>query len=84
MCMCVLVCVCVRAVVAYQFDRELQGRIIYNAGFPSSIQTSLVYSSQQHHASVIVQVGLFRLDSVVKFKSSSAFPSYISGVHHFG
>ncbi|KAL8587316.1 hypothetical protein ACOMHN_045563 [Nucella lapillus] len=46
------------SMVAYQFDREIQGRITYNAGFPSSVQTALVYSSQQHHASLTLQVGM--------------------------
>ena len=44
------------AVVAYQFDRDVQGRITYNAGFPSSVQTALIYSNQDHHASLTVQV----------------------------
>ncbi|XP_076451685.1 dnaJ homolog subfamily C member 11-like isoform X1 [Babylonia areolata] len=44
--------------VAYQFDRELQGRITYNASFPSNVQTALIYSSQEHHASLTLQVGL--------------------------
>ncbi|XP_025083076.1 dnaJ homolog subfamily C member 11-like isoform X2 [Pomacea canaliculata] len=44
--------------LAYQFDRDIQGRITYNAGFPSSISTAIVYSNQKHHAALLFQVGL--------------------------
>ncbi|KAK7093992.1 dnaJ homolog subfamily C member 11-like isoform X2 [Littorina saxatilis] len=62
--------------VAYQFDREVQGRLTYNAGFPSSIQSTLVYSNQDHHASLTLQVGItnsyFSLSYTKKFQEQEA------------
>ncbi|KAK7481415.1 hypothetical protein BaRGS_00027371 [Batillaria attramentaria] len=46
------------AMLAYQFDREVQGRITYNAGFPSCVNTALIYSNQNHHAVLSLQVGV--------------------------
>lgn len=62
--------------LAYQFDREIQGRITYNAGFPSCINTALVYSSQYHHAILNLQVGVtnsfLSLSYIRKFQEQEA------------
>ena len=43
-------------VLAYQFDRNIQGRLTYNLARPSSIVTNIVYSSEVSNMSSSVQV----------------------------
>lgn len=43
--------------IAWQLDRNLQGRMIFTAGFPSSMRTMLVYDTQSNHCSLSIQVG---------------------------
>ncbi|XP_012943726.1 dnaJ homolog subfamily C member 11 [Aplysia californica] len=44
--------------LAYQFDRNIQGRLTYNLSRPSSINTTVVYSNEQHHLSTSAQLGV--------------------------
>ncbi|BFZ23520.1 hypothetical protein BsWGS_26560 [Bradybaena similaris] len=44
--------------LAYQFDRSLQGRLTYNLSRPSSIVTNIVYSNEQNHVSSSAQLGI--------------------------
>ncbi|GFR67976.1 DnaJ-like protein subfamily C member 11 [Elysia marginata] len=44
--------------VAYQFDRNIQGRLTYNLARPSSISTNIVYSSEVSNVSSSVQLGV--------------------------
>ncbi|RUS83731.1 hypothetical protein EGW08_008482 [Elysia chlorotica] len=46
------------SVLAYQFDRNLQGRLTYNLARPSSIVTNVVYSTELSNVSSSVQLGV--------------------------
>ncbi|XP_041377966.1 dnaJ homolog subfamily C member 11-like [Gigantopelta aegis] len=43
--------------LAYQFDRNFQGRLTWNAGIPSALSSVLVFDNQDHHAVIAVQLG---------------------------
>ncbi|CAL1531044.1 unnamed protein product [Lymnaea stagnalis] len=44
--------------LAYQFDRNLQGRLTYNLARPSSITTNIIYSNEQNNLSSTLQLGV--------------------------
>ncbi|XP_059141903.1 dnaJ homolog subfamily C member 11-like [Physella acuta] len=44
--------------MAYQFDRNLQGRLTYNLSRPSSLTTNISYSNEQHNVSTTIQLGI--------------------------
>ena len=42
--------------VATQLDKNLQGRLTWNAGSSSSMSTALVWDHQKHHLAGVIQV----------------------------
>ncbi|ESO92056.1 hypothetical protein LOTGIDRAFT_217203 [Lottia gigantea] len=46
------------SLLAYQFDKNLQGRITWNALAPSSVATTISYSSEKNHALFTVHIGI--------------------------
>ncbi|KAI8796247.1 dnaJ subfamily C member 11 [Biomphalaria glabrata] len=44
--------------LAYQFDRNLQGRLTYNLARPSSVTTNIIYSNEQNNLSTTLQLGI--------------------------
>ncbi|KAH9504378.1 DnaJ (Hsp40), sub C, member 11 [Bulinus truncatus] len=44
--------------LAYQFDRNFQGRLTYNLARPSSVTTNLIYSNEQNNLSTTLQLGI--------------------------
>ena len=44
------------SVVVQQLDKNLQGRLVWGAGSPSSMQTVLVWDNNKHHVMAALQV----------------------------
>lgn len=44
--------------LAYQFDRNIQGRLTYNLSAPSSLNTTIVYNNEQNQLSTSLQLGV--------------------------
>ncbi|KAL5013903.1 hypothetical protein ScPMuIL_008173 [Solemya velum] len=62
--------------LACQLDKNVQGRVVWNAGFPSSMSTAIVYDTQKHHAVFSIQFGVpntfLSLSYMRKFQESEA------------
>ncbi|XP_064598906.1 dnaJ homolog subfamily C member 11-like [Liolophura sinensis] len=44
--------------VAYQIDKNLQGRLSWNPLHPSAMNTTIVYDTEKHHAVLTLQLGI--------------------------
>ncbi|KAI0207079.1 DnaJ-like protein subfamily C member 11 [Lamellibrachia satsuma] len=75
------------ATVATQLDKNLQGRLMWNAGFQSSINTMAIWDTEKHHLTWAVQLGFNSsfmmlnytrkfVENDAKFRSSLRFGTF--------
>ncbi|KAK2188148.1 hypothetical protein NP493_143g03009 [Ridgeia piscesae] len=77
----------VSATVATQLDKNLQGRLMWNAGLHSSINTMAIWDTEKHHLTWAIQLGFSNtfmmihytrkfVENDAKFRSSLRFGTF--------